>query len=72
MLGYSFTLCLQDPVRRCLFSRSSLSFFALNGLHKLHGESVTIAKKELVAVCKRLDAARDLPEDAPLDIIKGL
>ena len=30
------------------------------------------AKKELVAVCNRLCAARDLPEDTPLDIIKGL
>ena len=49
-----------------------LEFFALNGLQKLRGESVVLAKKELVAVCKRLDAARDLPEDTPLDIIKGL
>ena len=29
-----------------------LEFFALNGLQKLHGESVIIAKKELVAVYK--------------------
>jgi len=52
--------------------KKSLEFFALNGLQKLRGESVIIAKKELVAVCKQLDAARDLPEDTPLDLIKGL
>ena len=65
----------------CLFARSCgtisalkkfLEFFATKDLQRLRGEYVIVAKKELVAVYKRLNAAEDLPEDTPLDIIKGL
>ena len=65
----------------CLFTRSRdttaalkkyIAFFEKKGLQRIRGESVVVAKRELMAVCKRLDATGDLPDETTLDIIKGM
>ena len=49
-----------------------LQFFSIKGLQCVRNESVVIAKKEIMAVCKQLYAADDFPEETTIDISKGL
>lgn len=49
-----------------------LRYFREKGLRRIKGENVLIAKKELEAVCSRLNEVGELPKETPLDILEGL
>ena len=50
-----------------------LKLFQTRGLQRMYkGESVTLAKKQLLAVCQRLHEGGELPSEAPIDILEGL
>ena len=49
-----------------------LKLFHNKGLRRYQGENVALARKELLAVCKRLCEAKELPQETPVDILHGL
>ena len=51
---------------------SFLKLFLNKGLRRYQGENVSLARKELLAVCSRLAEAKELPQETPLDILHGL
>ena len=68
---------------RCLFNQSRhtaaslksyIALFKKQGLQRknLKGENVVRVKKELLAVCKRLSASGNLPDETTVDILEGL
>jgi hypothetical protein len=49
-----------------------LKLFWNKGLCRYQGENVAISQKELLAVCSRLAEAKELPQEKPVDLLKGL
>jgi hypothetical protein len=49
-----------------------LKLFQNKGLHCYQGENVALAWKELLAVCSHLAEAKELPQEMPIDLLKGL
>ena len=65
----------------CLFAKSRdttaalkkyLTFFAAKGLQRIRNESMVVAKREIMAVCKRLNSDGHLPTETTVDVLKGL
>ena len=52
--------------------RKFLQMFVTKGLRMYKGENMVLASKELMAVCRRLFEARELPVETPLDLLTGL
>eukprot|EP00970_Alexandrium_tamarense_P009576 scaffold1928_cov109-Alexandrium_tamarense.AAC.1 len=50
----------------------SIKLFANKGLTRFTGESVTIAKKQLIVACTRLSDVGQLPQDTLKDVLTGL
>ena len=74
-ITYTWLVCFN------LFSKSRdttaalkryLKLFETKGLQRIRGENVVIAKKEVIAVCKRLDCTGDLPDETTIDVLRGL
>jgi hypothetical protein len=49
-----------------------LKLFWNKGLHCYQGENLTLAQKELLAVCSHLAEAKELPQEKPVDLLTGL
>jgi hypothetical protein len=74
-ITYTWLICFN------LFSKSRdttaalkryLKLFETKGLQRIRGENVVVAKKEVIAVCKRLDCTGDLPDETTIDVLRGL
>ena len=49
-----------------------LKLWESKGLQRIKGENVTIARKEIVAVSRRLNATNSLPDETTIDVLTGL
>jgi hypothetical protein len=65
----------------CLFAASRdttaalikfLAIWCTKGLQRIKGENIVTAKHEVLAACRRLYASGNLPNEATIDVLKGL